>query len=291
VPQYKLTPEFFALRRQSLLTRQAELVEHVQELEAINAQLASIDDDERLAAEMGARYEAKTAVEKPKRRPGRPRKPTPSRPVPSGPRWTAEELAAVAAGDPKDDEALAVKLDRTPGSIAKRRKMLTDKQILRAEDWVDAIDIVQDPVLPESVAVSDPPWPIDILAPPESRAAAVVETEAETLRAQQRGVDEAGGLSETNAGRASLRLDDAPGPVVETTGKDGRVPSETGGSPATPGLPGSGKPYKMIDDKDRRLTRPAPPQRGRPIEGGPIDNGPTDRRNYHPIHDASRDHS
>jgi hypothetical protein len=251
--QYKLTPEFFAQRRQSLLTRQAELVEHVQELEAINAQLASIDSDESLAAEIAARYEAKTAAEKPKRRPGRPRRPTPSRPVPSGPRWTAEELAAVAAGDPKDDEALAVKLDRTPGGIAKRRKMLQERQ--------------EHAVFPESVAISDPAWPLNI---PPAPPFPFTPEQAAAMPAPPEQADIA----------ASLRPEGMPAPPELVVTPPAPEPSSS--EPT--------KPYKMIDDKDRRLTRPSPPKPGRPIEGGNIDNGPGDRRNYHPVHDASRDH-
>jgi hypothetical protein len=133
---YNITPEHFARARADIAHRRALL----------DAELAGVEADEETAAaiaqrysEDAARYEPAIAAELPEMRAEpiltyhtvaadavakKARKPTPSRAVPSGRPWTPDEEAAVILGKPKDDESLAVRLNRKVDSIAKRRRLL-----------------------------------------------------------------------------------------------------------------------------------------------------------------------
>lgn len=142
---YSLTPDF-ALARAAERARLAETKERRQreldqikekydrELQLHDEEFARIDEDERRHTDDSAAFWRtvnlleRYAVEAPADQPVRPRKPTPSRPVPSGPRWTPAEDARVLAGDPKDDETLASDLGRKGvGGLKRRRTILRQR--------------------------------------------------------------------------------------------------------------------------------------------------------------------
>ncbi len=293
---YNLTPEFFArtrtrlvLRKAELEQRKAELVEILNEMQAIDEQINGIDADEKLAAEVAARYPDDSAPELPKKRRGSPGRPTPSRPVPSGRPWTPEEDAAVMAGDPANDEALAKQLDRKgPDNIAVRRR-----KIRRARHIVEG----ENEHLPERAAVGDP-------EPKPSQAA-----EGEPLT-------EAGSSSETNARQShTLRIGGAHGTEAHPSDIPGSLHRESGGSPEQQIDKALFEPLKALDeeldrlepsrsenteiyeptrapqlaDNYRRLLRTTPPKPGRDVTGMIVDNGPLDQRVYDPIAHASRE--
>ena len=150
--QYSLSPEFFAERRQIREESLADLLERQrqvkQDIEVLQDEIAQLDADEKLAAELVARYEPAIAAELPEKR-AKPRRPTPRRPVPSGRPWTPADEVAVAAGDPKHDDALAVRLDRKRDSIVKRRRLLrarsaqADKPGVLIASWREHDPVVQ----------------------------------------------------------------------------------------------------------------------------------------------------
>ncbi len=127
VKSYNLSPEFFVDRRQILAQREKDLTENLRQvteaIRSLNDERSQLEVDEKLAAELHARYGPGGAAELPTKR-AKPRRPTPKRPVPSGRPWTASEEAAVMAADPEDDEVLAAQFDRKIGSIEKRRRKI-----------------------------------------------------------------------------------------------------------------------------------------------------------------------
>jgi hypothetical protein len=167
-------------------------------METLDQKIARIDADKTLAAELAERYSetsetsgsaAATAESVKPTKSAKPRWPVPSRPVPSGPQWTPQDEAAVLTGDPKDDEALAQRLNRTVSSVSKRRRVLRARSEINSEQHPKREEAIE----PES-------------KPSEGRDAVPV--------------DEAGGSSEANAqqsGPAAGRRSGARGGEDEQT--------------------------------------------------------------------------
>ncbi len=166
-----------------------------------------------------------------------PRKPTPSRTVPSGRPWTPAEDERVLAGAPKDDEALARELDRkgTPG-LKKRRTILRKRAAAEPskepERGADAGGAGQTPIADTPITAAPRLGPVDKTAGGASGPAPTRPAELPTLAL---GNDE-GSPAETiveDTPPSEPTVDEADAAGDPLTAEDGEWRRE-GSNPRTP---------------------------------------------------------
>jgi hypothetical protein len=265
--QYRLTPEFFAQRRQILAQRKAYCLDVLKQMQVIDEAIDRLNADEKLAAEVAERYpEADIAAQMPKKRAKMSEKAHAAirgRPVPSGRTWTVAEEAEILAGDPANDENLAQQLDRKPGSIAKQRR-----KILRARP---------PEAQPESAAeeawVSKMYEGIDTEHHPERTMAVepALDVDATTGCA-----DDQSGLGEAIAALASGEPVGSEKPENYEPSVPTHTDTDYGPCPTDPVRVTKPAPA----GSERRVPRPLPPQPGRTVEGL-VDDGPGRPRHYY----------
>ncbi len=259
-PNYNLSPEFFARRRQILEQREKDLTENLrqvtQAIRALNDERSQLEVDEKLAAELHARYGSGEAVELPKK----PRRPTPKRPVPSGRPWTPEEEATIMAADPKDDKALEEQLGRVPGSVAKRRR-----KIRRAR----------------SAEVGPAP-----VADPEPDSQKEID---KALFEPLHALDEELDRRESSSSEKPENFE--PTKLATTYGDKRRAgpPTPRPDRPIADVATQEPSAARELAEFDGRLQRRPQAKPGIPVTGRLMDNGPEDQRVYDSVSYASRE--